>query len=210
MQTYNKRKYFQNKKMSQKANKIKKARWRWGSSQPTRQSRRSCVLSWAASLQPEQRRTQWDTRRAATILVSGYQGSWATVRFSRTKGSIRLGRHIPLTLGKFDILFPRQVSGPRDVARESPTQRPVSHLVSTPWSAPQSCFSVPTAWCSLCSFTDIWSGTDDIRCLRTLKPTPCVSLDPFCPVSFTHLSLNLIRLVKFSMQHIRQNAPAMN
>lgn len=96
------------------------------------------------------------------------------------------------------------------MARESPTQRPVSHLVSTPWSALQSCFSVPPSWLSHCSFTDIRSGTDDIRCPQTLKPTPCVSLDPFCPVSFTHLSLNLIRLVKFSMQHIRQNAPAMN
>lgn len=93
--------------------------------------------------------------------------------------SIRLGRHIPLTLGKLDNLFPRQDPRPSDMARESPTQSPVSQsLVSTPWPVQQSCSSVPTLWCSRYSFTDIWSVTDDMRCLRTLKPTLCVSLRP--------------------------------
>lgn len=184
MQTFNKRKYIQNKKMRLRANKIKKARWPGESSQPTKQSR-GVLCSFLSSLRSQNRGKHSEVH--SVLPPSWYHDTKEAELqpdFSEQRESSRLWRYIPLTLGKLDSLFPDK------------TQDPVTWLESSLHNLlPHSLLCQPYrgaaelllhAYLIVLTLLFHWhmKVTDDVWGVwGLLKPTLCVSLRPHSVLS---------------------------
>lgn len=114
------------------------------------------------------------------------------------------GDTFPLTLGKRDILFPRQDPQPSDTVTKS---------LQSPVLLPGQCDRAASLCLISGAHTPLHWHMKGHRGYEVSKDTNQLLvwvLNTLCLVPSIHLSLNFIRLMKFSLQLIRQNALAVN